>query len=208
MGTQEIPRDVHIVCYVKTKKEESEEKWGDACTEREFFVWNRDKRQELRKSIYSWDQRFSFGTNLEQSCEIVIMTANCKMNLQLHSCAPLYSFLGDLSPSCHSVSFTDGVFSHGIQVSVSHFIDLAISLQKQNIRTPKFVLIYNCILSISTQNFRAIPHIFVGQFTDQCCSTCSTVLSTSRWLGKKSLKTNICHQVTTKGEGVTKSGIN
>jgi len=106
----------------------------------------------------------------------------------------------------------------------SHFINLAISLQRQNIRTPKFVLLYNCILSISTQIFRAIPHIFFGQFTDQCCSTCSTVLSTSRfrWLGKKSHKTDICQlqgeyinakysvkqgNFYTKGERVTKSGI-
>src|SRR6266540_340271 len=82
----------------------------------------------------------------------------------------------------------------------SHFINLAISLQRQNIRTPKFVLLYKCILSISTQIFRAIPHIFVGQFTDQCCSTYSTVLFTiknGQMIGKKkSHKTDICHQVT------------
>src|SRR6266511_2127751 len=80
-----------------------------------------------------------------------------------------------------------GVF-HTVLV-FSYFINLAISLQRQNIRTPKFALLYKCIFSISIQIFRAIPHIFVGQFTDQCCSTCSTVLFTiknGQMVGKKS----------------------
>jgi hypothetical protein len=60
----------------------------------------------------------------------------------------------------------------------SHFVNLAISLQRQNIRTPKFAVLYRCILSISMQILRAIPHIFAGQSTNQCCSRCSTVIST------------------------------
>ncbi len=55
------------------------------------------------------------------------------------------------------------LFSHRYQCF--HIcINLAISLQRQNSRTLKFAVLYKYKLSISTQIFRGIPHVFVVQF--------------------------------------------